>query len=70
MSRADLFVKIESLPSELRKELIDFFGYLLQPKKQPKEPHKRGGVPRLAKGRIVIADDFDAPLEHFKPYME
>jgi hypothetical protein len=24
----------------------------------------------LAKGRIVIADDFDAPLDDFKPYME
>lgn len=63
MSSADLFMKIESLPSDLRKELIDFLEYLLQRKKQPKEPQKRGGVPGLAKGRIVVADDFDGPLD-------
>jgi len=63
MSSADLFVKIASLPSDLRKELIDFLEYFLQRKKQPKEPRKRGGVPGLAKGRVVVADDFDAPLD-------
>jgi len=70
MSTADLFVKIESLPAELRKELIDFLEFLLQRKKQRKEAPRRGGIPGLAKGRIVIADDFDAPLDDFKPYME
>ncbi|HRN37832.1 MAG TPA: DUF2281 domain-containing protein [Flavobacteriales bacterium] len=70
MSTADLFVKIESLPTELRKELIDFLEFLLQRNKPRKEGPRRGGVPGLAKGRIVIADDFDAPLDDFKPYME
>jgi hypothetical protein len=49
---------------------MDFLEFLLQRKKQPKESPRRGGVPGLAKGRIVIADDFDAPLDDFKPYME
>jgi len=70
MSSADLFVKIESLPADLRKELIDFLDHLLKRKKPTKESPRNGGVPGLAKGRIVIADDFDAPLDDFKPYME
>ena len=70
MSSADLFVKINSLPADLRKELIDFVEFLLQRKKLPKKSPKGGGIPGLAKGRIVIAEDFDAPLDDFKPYME
>ncbi len=49
---------------------MDFLESMLKRKKQGKESPKRGGVPGLAKGRIVIADDFDAPLDDFKPYME
>ena len=63
-------VMLSRLPADLRKELMDFLEFLLQRKKQPKESPRRGGVPGLAKGRIVIADDFDAPLDDFKPYME
>lgn len=69
MSSADFFLKVNSLPADLRKELMDFLDSLMKRKKQDKRP-KSGGVPGLAKGRIVIADDFDAPLDDFKPYME
>ncbi len=68
MSTAHLFVKLTSLPADLRKELVDFMESLLRRKKP--EDRKKGGIPGLAKGRIIIADDFDAPLEDFKPYME
>ena len=44
----------------MRKELMDFLESLLRRKKPGIEPPKRGGVPGLAKGRITIADDFDA----------
>jgi len=70
MPTADFFLKVNSLPAELRKELMDFLEFLLQRKKPGKGSPKRGGVPGLAKGRIVIAGDFDAPLDEFKPYME
>ena len=70
MSTADFFLKVNSLPADMRKELMDFLESLLRRKKPGKESPKRGGVPGLAKGRIVIADDFDAPLDDFKPYME
>jgi hypothetical protein len=49
---------------------MDFLEFLLQRKKPGEGSPKRGGVPGLAKGRIVIAGDFDAPLDEFKPYME
>jgi Protein of unknown function (DUF2281) len=68
MSTASLYVKLTSLPSDLKKELIDFMDFLLQ--KRKRERQGREGIPGLAKGRIIVADDFDAPLEDFKPYME
>lgn len=71
MSTAGYFLKVNSLPADLRKELVEFLDALLKRKQQPQEKSpKRGGVPGLAKGRIVIADDFDAPLDDFNPYME
>jgi hypothetical protein len=70
MSTADFFLKVNSLQADKRMLLVDLLEFLLQRKKQPKESPRRGGVPGLAKGRIVIADDFDAPLDDFKPYME
>lgn len=69
MSTADLFVKIQSLPEDLQKQVQDFVEFLLQRKKiAPKAGKKR--VAGLMKGQIHIADDFDAPLDDFKEYME
>ncbi|QKQ76980.1 type II toxin-antitoxin system Phd/YefM family antitoxin [Nostoc sp. TCL240-02] len=36
----------------------------------PVSPVKRPRQPGSAKGLITISDDFDAPLEEFKEYME
>ncbi|MGV9012371.1 MAG: DUF2281 domain-containing protein [Flavobacteriales bacterium] len=74
MSSADLFVKIESLPADLRKQVIDFVEFLLKRKSAP-EPSADGSdrekpVAGLLKGKIWIADDFDEPLDDFKDYME
>jgi antitoxin (DNA-binding transcriptional repressor) of toxin-antitoxin stability system len=38
----------------------------LVPVKQPKQPRRPGS----AKGMIHMADDFDAPLDDFREYME
>ena len=43
MSTADFFLKVNSLPAELRKELTDFLEFLLQRKKPGKGSPKRGG---------------------------
>lgn len=73
MSSADLFVKIDSLPEDLRRQVTDFIEFLLH-RKQADHTVPNGGrptpVPGLAKGKVVIPDDFDAPLDDFKEYME
>jgi hypothetical protein len=49
--------------------VIVFVGFLLARRQQSDQPEKRR-VAGLMKGQIYIADDFDAPLDDFKPYME
>lgn len=60
MSSADLLVKINSLPVDVRRQVIDFMDLLLQRRQQP-EPPKKKRVEGLMKGQMHIADDFDAP---------
>lgn len=67
MSTADLFVKINSLPAELRKELEAFIDQLM--KRGKKAPGKKQRPIGMFKGKIRMADDFDAPLDDFKGYM-
>ncbi len=68
MSSADLFVKIESLPAELRKEAEAFIDALLKRGKKKKPDGKPIPFGKF-KGKIRIADDFDAPLDDLKDYM-
>ncbi len=74
MSSADLFLKINSLPAELRKLVADYVEFLSWRKEMPMEqqqpPNNKTPIPGLLKGKIWIADDFDAPLDDFKEYME
>lgn len=68
MSSADLFVKIESLPSDLRKEVEAFIDSLLKGRR--KEEPQRKHIPfGKFKGKIRMAIDFDAPLDDLKDYM-
>ncbi|MCL4280701.1 MAG: DUF2281 domain-containing protein [Flavobacteriales bacterium] len=64
MSTADLFLKINALPAELQKEVGVFVDKLLQ--KLQKQPKKRERPLAMFKGKIHVADDFDAPLDDFK----
>lgn len=69
MSTADFFVKFNSLPEDLRKQVVAYLESLLAGK--PKEkPHKKKRPIGLMKGKIRMADDFDAPLDDMRPYME
>ncbi len=52
---------------ELKREVEDFVDFLLEKSKKEKPIKRTLG---LAKGRIVISDDFDQPLADFKEYME
>lgn len=66
MTHAELvFEHLKQLPESVAAEVLDFVEFLEQKHGRP------GTVPRQpgsAKGLIVIADDFDAPLDDFKDY--
>jgi hypothetical protein len=70
MSSADLFVKLNSLPEDVRKQVLDYIEFLLQRLQQEKSAKKKKRPIGLMKGQIHMADDFDAPLEDMRPYME
>ena len=63
-----ILTQLQVLPEDLKKEVLDFIGYLLS-KHAKQLPQK--AVPKFgsAKGKYKLAPDFDAPLEDFKDYM-
>ena len=67
MSGIQLYSRIDSLPADLKKEAEDFIDFLIQKSKE-KKPTKR--TLGLAKGRIIIPENFDNPLTDFKEYMK
>ena len=69
MSNADFLYKLNSLPEDLRKQVLDYIEALLKRVKDEKAPRKKR-IAGLMKGQIHIADDFDAPLDDFKEYLE
>ncbi|HRD52764.1 MAG TPA: DUF2281 domain-containing protein, partial [Flavobacteriales bacterium] len=58
----EIVAKINALPEDLRKEAIAFVDALAARAQSAGSPRK-GGIPGLLKGKIWIADDFDAPLD-------
>jgi Protein of unknown function (DUF2281) len=80
MTEQLILQQLNQMPENLRQEVVDFMGYLIMKYKLTnKEP--KMATPKMAnilptervfgraKGRYIIADDFDAPLEDFKDYM-
>jgi len=59
-----LYGKIESLPTEMQKEVSLFTDFLLSKTQQTAIP-KFGSL----KGKIHLSEDFDTPLSDFKEYM-
>ncbi|HNA34618.1 MAG TPA: DUF2281 domain-containing protein [Flavobacteriales bacterium] len=74
LSTHDQYIQLSSLPEDVRRQVLDFIDFLmLRPDRTRKEPAKQNGkkpISGLLKGKIRIADDFDAPLDDFKEYME
>lgn len=68
-----IFQEIQNLPEPLQQQVLDFVRFLKtkrvkeKTKKPDEAPPKR--IFGLAKGKIHLAPDFDAPLEDFKEYM-
>jgi Protein of unknown function (DUF2281) len=64
--------KLEALPDPLKTEVLHYIEFLYKryvstETEPPNSQKKRGGL-GLLKGKIRMADDFDAPLEDFKEY--
>jgi len=69
MSDIEIYIKLATLPDEMKKEVDDFVDFLKSKttaKKKMNGPRKAG----LAKGLIRMKEDFDEPLDDFKEYME
>lgn len=67
MTTGTLNFDINSLPKALRKEVTDFVNYLKQKNVKMVKPKKRAFG--YAKGKVIMSDDFDFPLNEFKDYM-
>ena len=70
MSDADLFLKISSLPEDVRKQVLELIDRLMKDRTQKSDPTPPKRKLGLLKGKIKISDDFDAPLDDMKDYME
>ena len=71
MATAHNFIQLSSLPEDVRQQVLDFIEFLMRRKQGDEPPEKRKApVPGLAKGMVIVPDDFDAPLDDFKEYME
>lgn len=71
MIEQTLIKKIHTLPESLKQEVLHFVQFLKQKQnvenetEKPRKKRKAGS----AKGKYVMADDFDEPLEDFAEYM-
>ena len=67
MSTTALLTEITALPPELRQEVEDFVAFLrTKTQRETKLTEREFGY---AKGKVRLAEDFDAPLEDFTEYM-
>ena len=70
MTEQILIQEINTLPESLKLEVLHFIQFLKQKQttveKIEKPRQRKFGS---AKGEIIMADDFDAPLEDFAEYM-
>jgi hypothetical protein len=68
MDAVSFYNKFESLPSNLKKEAMKYLDKLFS-KSTVETKNKLKPKFGSLKGKIVIHDDFDEPLEDFKEYM-
>lgn len=68
MEHLQLYNKINSLPDNLKSEVINFIDFLMAKKKKEIKIRKKKPQYGYAKGQIYISPDFDDPLDDFKEY--
>lgn len=69
MADIDIYIKLVTLPDEMKKEVDDFVDFL-KSKSTAKVPSRKTRKAGLAKGLIEMKEGFDEPLPDFKEYME
>lgn len=69
MASQDQYIQLSSLPEDVRKQVLELIERLMRRRKEDPEPPKKR-IAGLMKGQIHMTDDFDAPLDDFKEYME
>ncbi len=67
MDNLVLYNKLAMLPDSFKQDVSDFIDKLLA--KNSHSPNKIVSGFGSLKGKIIMADDFDEPLECFKDYM-
>ena len=68
MTDLDIYIKLATLPDDLKKEVGDFVEFL-KSKTPTTEKSNTPRKARLAKGLIEMKEGFDDPLDDFKEYM-
>ena len=69
MAQNQLLEKVRKIPPAYQQEVEDFIDFILTKKQVPSEKRK---IPRKIgplKGKLQMADDFDAQIDDFKDYM-
>jgi NADP-dependent 3-hydroxy acid dehydrogenase YdfG len=69
MKDIQLYNKISTLPANLKREVADFVDFL-RTKVNKKKIRIKERTPGLAKGQIIVHDNFDDPIEGFEPYIK
>ncbi|RDV14293.1 DUF2281 domain-containing protein [Pontibacter diazotrophicus] len=68
MADIDIYMKLATLPDDMKKEVGDFVDFLKSKAKAKRkvEVQRKAG---LAKGLIKMKEDFDEPLNDFEEYL-
>ncbi|MCD4664889.1 MAG: DUF2281 domain-containing protein [Bacteroidales bacterium] len=74
MQDSYIFRKYKLLPDVLKQQISDYIEFLVskyQKNQEGKEKHpeKKKSNFGSAKGLIIMSEDFDEPIDEFKPYM-
>ncbi|HMN05894.1 MAG TPA: DUF2281 domain-containing protein [Flavobacteriales bacterium] len=73
MATYDQYIQLSSLPEDVRRQVLELIDRLMRGRSKAEHesgPDRVRPISGLLKGKIQIADDFDAPLDDFKDYME
>lgn len=74
MQDSYIFNEYQLLPKDLQQQVSDYIEFLMKKHKTSKKEDfnnkkKKKSNFGSAKGLIIMSEDFDDPIEEFKPYM-